>query len=147
MLVDESLNMSSRPHMKKNAEVFVAAMVSSVMGLISIIAPVFILSLKHYEAPLFPWVASGIENVSLLTVFLLVLSGLALGYKFPKQPFLLGICSMAAFPLLAIIEMLVDSSSHNLFPLEFLYYGVISLIAVVGAYIGRSLHALIHKPD
>lgn len=115
------------------------------MGLISIIAPVFILSRKHYDSPLFPWVRTGIEGMSSLSALLLFLSGLALGYKFPKHPFLVGICTMAAFPLLAFIEMLADSKSHHLFPIEFFICGLISLIAVVGAYIGRSVYGFTHK--
>lgn len=131
--------------MEAKSRMLVASVVASVLGLVSIIAPVFILSLKHYDAPLFPWVRSGIEGLSFLSALLLVLSGLALGYRCPKHPFLVGVCTMAAFPLLALIEMLADTNSHNLFPIEFFFYGLISLIPVAGAYVGRSVYAFAHK--
>jgi hypothetical protein len=117
------------------------------LGLISIIAPVFVLSRTHYDAPLFPLVRSGIEGMSSLTFAFLLVSGVLLGIAFPRHPLLLGICTMAAFPLLAIAEISVSPTSHNLWPFEFVIYGLVSLIAVLGAFIGRFIYRRTHKPS
>jgi hypothetical protein len=53
------------------------------------------------------------------------------------HPFLLGIATVALLPILAIAEMSVSSATHNLWPLEFIIYGVISLCAFAGAITGR----------
>ncbi|HWL94554.1 MAG TPA: hypothetical protein VNT79_13610, partial [Phycisphaerae bacterium] len=92
----------------------------------------------RHDAPLFPLVRTAIEGLSALAFVFLFISGLILGALCPKHPVRLGLCTMAAFPLLAFAEMVTDSTSHNLWPIEFVMYGVMSLAAVCGAYIARS---------
>jgi|SRR5882724_4218697 len=115
------------------------------LGLISIIAPVFVLSQTHYDAPLFPLVRSGVEGISFLTLAFLLLSGVLLGIACPRHPLFIGVCTMAAFPLLAIAEISVSPTSHNLWPFEFIIYGFVSLIAVLGAFIGSFIYRRTHK--
>jgi integral membrane sensor domain MASE1 len=40
-------------------------------------------------------------------------------------------------PIFAVAEIMVSSTSHNLWPLEFAIYGFVSLSAIVGAFLGR----------
>ena len=40
-------------------------------------------------------------------------------------------------PIFAIAEIMVSSTSHNLWPLEFAIYGFVSLNAILGAFLGR----------
>ena len=117
------------------------------LGLGAVILPVWLLSLRPYAAPLFPLVRTGIEGLSFLTFIFLFVSGLLLGLFGRGHPFLLGIATMGLFPLLAIAEMVVSPTSHNIWPLEFMMYGFLSLSAAVGACIGRSVHKKVSKSD
>ena len=46
---------------------------------------------------------------------------------------------MVLFPIASIAEMILYPTSHNLWPLEFFVYGILSIPAVVGALIGSKL--------
>ena len=117
------------------------------LGVSAVILPVWLLSLRRYTAPLFPLVRSGIEGISLLTLVFLFVSGLLLGFFGRGHPFLLGIATMALLPLLAIAEMVVEPTSHNVWPLEFMMYGFVSFSAVFGACIGRLVKSKVMKGD
>jgi hypothetical protein len=110
---------------------------ASLLGLVAVLAPVWVLDLRRYAAPLFPLLRSGVEGMSLLTLVFLFCAGFLVGCFGVGHPFLLGIATVALLPILAIAEMSVSSTTHNLWPLEFIIYGVISLCAVAGAFIGR----------
>jgi hypothetical protein len=121
------------PHFRL-AFTFVAA---SLLGLAAVLAPVWILHLRHYSAPLFPMVRTGVEGMSFLTLTFLFCAGIILGCLGRGNPFLLGIATVVLLPVFAIAEMIVSPTSHNLWPLEFAIYGLVSLSAVVGAFLGR----------
>jgi hypothetical protein len=110
---------------------------ASLLGLLAIVAPVWILDLRRYTAPLFPLIRSGVEGMSLLTLVFLFCAGFLVGCFGVGHPLLLGMATVALLPILAIAEMSVSSTTHNLWPLEFIIYGVISLCAVAGAFAGR----------
>jgi hypothetical protein len=111
--------------------------VAALLGLLAIVAPVWILDLRRYSAPLFPLIRSGVEGMSLLTLVFLFCAGFLTGCFGVGHPLLLGIATVALLPILAIAEMSVLSTTHNLWPLEFIIYSVISLCAVAGAFTGR----------
>src|SRR5712691_9719086 len=117
--------------------------VAALLGLLAIVAPVWILDLRHYTAPLFPLIRSGVEGMSLLTLVLLFCAGFLVGCFGIGHPLLLGTATVALLPLAAFAEMIVSSTSHNLWPLEFIIYGLISLCAVVGAFAGRFAKGLV----
>jgi hypothetical protein len=124
----------------------------AVLGLISIIIPpIYIVHVKAYDSPLFPMVRTGIEGMSLWSLLFLFLSGMFLGIIYPKhepsygmffgffyskQALLLGISTMALFPILAFLEMMTDNNSHSIWPIEFVLYGVATIPGIAGAYIG-----------
>jgi hypothetical protein len=111
--------------------------VASLLGLLAVVAPVWILDLRHYTAPLFPLIRSGVEGMSLLTLVFLFCTGLLVGCFGMGHPLLLGIGTIALLPILAVVEMCVSSTTHNLWPLEFMIYGLIRLCTVAGAFAGR----------
>jgi hypothetical protein len=127
--------------MKGKMKLRYPCMVSAGLGVLSVIAPIFILSLKHYSAPLFPWVRSGWAGFNLLSACLLFCSGVFLGYRFVERPFIIGMSTMAAFPFFIFAEIFVRPTSHNLWPFEFLLYAFIGLIAVAGAFIGKYIRS------
>ncbi len=107
------------------------------LGLLAIVVPpLFIPGIKFYEAPLFPIVRTGIEELSLWAILCLFLSGMFLGFIRPKHAWLWGLATMFLFPIFAVIEMVADPYSHNLWPIEFTLYGFMTIPGIVGAYIG-----------
>ncbi len=110
---------------------------TSLLGLLAIVVPVWVLDLRRYTAPLFPLIRSGVEGMSLLTLVFLFCAGFLVGCFGVGHPILIGIATVALLPILAIAEMSISSTTHNLWPLEFIIYGAISLCAVAGAFAGR----------
>ena len=117
--------------------------VAALLGLLAIVAPVWIPDLHRYTAPLFPLIRSGVEGMSLLTLVLLFCAGFLVGCFGMGHPLLLGIATVALLPVAAFAEMIISSTSHNLWPLEFIIYGLISLCAVAGAFAGRFAKGLV----
>ena len=91
-----------------------------------------------YPAPLFPVLKNSWEALQLIpTIILLFGVGSALGFIRPTNWLILGSSTVLLFPLAAILEMAVDSGSHNLWPIEFVLYGIlIAGPALVGAFLG-----------
>jgi hypothetical protein len=123
----------------------VTVAVAALLGLIAIVAPVWILDLRRYSAPLFPLIRSGVEGMSLLTVVFLFCAGFLVGCFRRGHPFLLGLATLSLLPIFAVAEIMISSASHNLWPIEFAIYGFVSLSAIVGAFLGRFIRRrLIH---
>ena len=127
----------------KNVSALIAI---SILGMLSIILPVFILAdLKPYESPLFPLIRTGIEGISIYSLSFLFLSGFIVKL-FSNIPFWkIGLMSMVLFPLAAICEMIADSSSHNMFPFEFIFYGIYTIPAIIGAATSQVIKRFIIK--
>ena len=127
----------------KNAPTLLAI---SILGMLSIILPVFILGdLKPYESPLFPLIRAGIEGMSSYSLWFLFISGFIVKL-FSNIPFWkIGLMSMVLFPLAAICEMIVDPSSHNLFPFEFIGYAITTIPAIIGAGLSQVIKRFVLK--
>ncbi len=119
------------------------------LGLASVWLPVVILKLPPPpQGGLFPFIFAGVEGMSLLTVILLFASGIMLGLIFcnhPLHPLVFGFATMTALPALAILEVAQDPFTHNLLPIEFVFYGFVSLFAVGGAYAGYALRQMARR--
>jgi hypothetical protein len=76
--------------------------------------------------------ANPIEGFQTVSYVLLFLVGVAGALTAPRRSPALAILTVAVFPLLSILEMARDPASHNLWPIEFVFYGLLSLCAVVG---------------
>ncbi len=111
---------------------------ASILGIVSIVLPIFFLpNLKQYDSPLFPLIRTGIEGISIWSFVLLLLSGFGMKLLSKLTSWKIGLATMALFPILAIFEMFVDSSSHNLFPIEFIFYAIYAVPAIIGASIAQ----------
>jgi len=118
----------------------------SILGILSIIVPVFILGdLKPYESPLFPLIRTGIEGISRYSFLFLLLSGFIVKLFSGIPSWKIGLMSMVLFPLAAFCKMIVDSSSHNMFPFEFIFYGIYTIPAIIGAYISQVIRGFFIK--
>ena len=119
------------------------------LGLASVCLPVVILKLSPPpQGGLFPFIFAGVEGMSLLTLILLLASGVMLGLIFcnhPLHPLVFGFTTMAAFPFLVFAEIGQNPFSHNLWPIEFAVYGFVSLFAVGGAYAGYALRQMARR--
>ena len=117
-----------------------------ILGLVSIIGPIFFLFVRAYDAPLFPWARTAIENLGLVSLLLLIATGFFLGLISSVRFWLLGFLMIAAFPLLSILEGIVDPHSHRLFGLELFVYAVLGLIASASVFAGQKVKAKLRRP-
>ena len=116
---------------------YVIALLTAIgLGLASVFLAVVILEIPPNRESMFPFL---LAEFSWLTLILLFASGIVLGVNFAIHPLMLGFATMAAFPALAFVDMAQNPYSHNLWPIEFVMYGLVSLLAVGGAYAGRAL--------
>lgn len=117
-------------------------------GVLAVILPVALNpTLRHYDAPLFSWVRTGWEGAGLLTVFLLGLAGLGVALISRTRPLVLGIATMALFPVMSVAEVVVDPTSHNLLPLEWLMYLAATAPGIAGAYLGQGFRRLLGSEE
>ena len=84
-------------------------------------------------------VRMGVEEFSWPAALCLFVIGVITGRLRPGRPLLWGLATMALFPVWAFIEIGLDPTSHNLWPLEFIMYAVLSLVGAVGAGLGGKL--------
>ena len=133
-------------------KILIVFAIGAVLGIISIIIPpLFIVDVRIFKSPLFPMVRTGIEGASLWTLLFLFLSGIFLGIIHPKREkhygvflgliyskreILWGISTMSLLPILAFIEMSISPTSHNLWPIEFVMHGFMTIPGIIGAYTG-----------
>ena len=133
--VNEISKGDSSTHRSLRTILFGAAF-ALLVGLLAVLLPALFLPMKAYESPVFPLVRTAIEGMTPFTYVGLALGGLVLGWVFPYAA-AFGLLTMAPFYLSAVIEMLVDPQSHKLWPIEFVIYLALSLLAVFGGLCGR----------
>ena len=92
------------------------------------------------SSPVFDWLFSAWKHCNCkVTVAALFLIGLLLSLAFPRHWKAAGFSTMLVFPVLALVEMVVDPHTHTLFPFEFALYGFFTLFSVAGAALGGLL--------
>lgn len=121
-------------------------LLASILGVISIVLPTFFLpDLKQYDSPLFPLIRTGIEGISIWSFVLLLLSGFGVKLLSKLSGWKIGLTTMALFPIMAIFEIIADSSSHNMFPIEFILYALYSVPAIIGAYLAQGTNKILGR--
>ncbi len=117
----------------------VSAIIAPVFGFLCMFFPVLLLKGVDYEKE---YVVSSIvryiweSQVPVPTVILLLAAGALLGFLSVRLWWLLGPLTMSVFPVVAVIDMMVWPTSHNLWPFEFIIYGLFCIPGLVGAFIG-----------
>jgi len=130
--------------MKKNG--WVDVLIISVLGVLSIILPTFILQdVKQYESPLFSIIRTGIEGFSVWSIIFLFSTGFGMKFYTKLSGWKIGLSTMALFPIMAMMEMIVDSNSHNMFPFEFIVYAITTIPGIIGAYIAQVVQKALVK--
>ncbi|MDI6810019.1 MAG: hypothetical protein QME66_13825 [Candidatus Eisenbacteria bacterium] len=118
------------------AILFLAAAIG---GVLCVVLPAFLSGItRSYDAPLFAVLRTSVENLRFLpTAISLFVLGVGLGLLNPNHWLVLAVGTVAVFPVAAILEMMVDPSSHNLWPIEFLVYAVLGIPSILGSWGGR----------
>lgn len=110
---------------------------TAVLGLFSVVAPAAILSLKSCnQGWSIPFFSVGIEGFSVLTLGFMTLAGFVPGFVFQKKYLLWGLASVCSFPLILLLEVILDSTSHSLWPIEIFVYVFLAVVAVSGSILG-----------
>jgi hypothetical protein len=91
----------------------------------------------HSDPSLFPSLRRGIESSNLVSIACLALIGWLAG-RFSAVPALaIGLVTLCLLPVVSSLEMRLSLGSHNVWPLEWLAYGVCAFIPTAGAAFGR----------
>lgn len=131
--------------MIKNLAAFI---LGAILGFISVITPpILLLGVEFYQLSFFEVVGIGIEKLSLWAMVCLFLSGAFPAFLRPKHVWLWGLATMSLFPIVAFVEMLGDSYSHNLWPFEFVIYGFLTIPGILGAYTGAFIRRKFSKSN
>jgi len=116
---------------------------TAVLGVLSILLPVFFQTdLKHYESPLISLIKTGIEGISMWSFAFLFSTGFVMRYFTKLSGWKIGLATMSLFPVMAILELIVDSTSHSMLPFEIIMYAVYAIPAIIGAYIGQGVQRI-----
>jgi hypothetical protein len=67
------------------------------------------------------------------TLWLLPAIGVGVGFVAPRSGWKCALATTAVFPVLALRDMILDPTSHNLLPFEFALYAALALLAAVPA--------------
>ena len=74
-----------------------------------------------------------VERMGMIHLYILFVSGAVWGLVLDRPYSRWGAASqLSFFPLFAIIQMIQDPTSHNLWPLEFMIYGFLAMVALAG---------------
>jgi len=127
--------------MKLNS--YLTYLLISFLGVLSIVFPVFFQpDLKQYDAPLFPLIRTGIEGISIWSFIFLFLSGFVVKFFIELSGWKIGLLTMALFPIWILAEVIIDPTSHNLFPFEIILYSLYTIPAIIGAYISLGIQKI-----
>jgi hypothetical protein len=80
-----------------------------------------------------------VDGMQPLSLLLLVLIGFVAGAIVPRYFWIGGVFSMALFPALAISDIVRDRTSHNLFPMELMIYGALTVPGIIAGFVGKSI--------
>jgi hypothetical protein len=111
-----------------------------VLGLVAMVLPALLWPPERsYDAPLFPALRNAQEHVGIKQLVLFFVAGLVLGRIDDRRPWFLGLIAVSLLPLAAIAEMVVDPTSHNLWPFEFAFYAAYGAVIASGIVVSRRL--------
>ena len=110
---------------------FAACLLGAISGLVLIMLPV----LPHWNhaQSLALVLNSSVKNMSGLSLLLLFLGGFVWSFvlRWPYS-FLAVLFQLTGLAIFAVVEIIKNPSSHNLWPFEFLLYGVLSMVPLAG---------------
>ena len=112
----------------------------AIAGYVVFIVPVLVAPLpSHMGSVLFQTYSDAVYSAGWANFVLLFILGVGLGQFVSKRSGATGCASVVLLPILAIIEMVKDPTSHNLFPFEFITYAFFGGIVLIGSLVGVRL--------
>ncbi len=115
----------------------VCSLLGAVTGLVLMILPAAMRTPSH---SVFVLLAKSIKHFAIFDLFLLFVFGFVWGFaKGWPQGIFAAFFQVGLLPVIAIVEMMKDSTSHNLWPLEFIIYGFMGGVGAFGAALGLVL--------
>ncbi len=67
------------------------------------------------------------------------LSGFIIGCITTEDPIIVGISMVLVFPIASLLEIVHNSNSHNMLPMELITWVIYSMPTVIGAWLGKML--------
>lgn len=86
-----------------------------------------------------------IDGMRPISLLYLTLVGFGCALAVPHRFWVVGLASMALFPVMAIVGVVRDPTSHNLLGMEFVMYGFLTLPAILGGALGKMIRALLAR--
>ena len=135
---------TTKSKFRLNRELLLGGLLAMLVGLIAVLLPPLFVAMKAYDSPVFPLVRTAIEGMTSFTYVGLLSGGMLIGWLC-RKPVILGFVTMLPFYVFAVVEILVDPTSHKLWLIEFTIYFALSLLAVLGGAFGSWIKQLIHR--
>ena len=115
-----------------------------------VIVVAVIAAVAGYLAVWIPWTMAGshqnlVDGMQPISLLYLLSVGLGCGLVVPRLFWVAGLASMALFPVMAIVELARDPTSHNLLPLEFVVYAFLTIPALFGGVLGWRIRVLLAR--
>ena len=115
-----------------------------------VLVTAIIAAVAGYLAVWLPWHLAGsprnmVDGMQLISLLYLVLVGFGCGLAVPHRFWVAGLASMALFPVMAIVGVIRDPTSHNLLGMEFVMYGFLTLPAILGGALGKMIRSLLAR--
>lgn len=110
---------------------------AAVLGLAAVTLPaMYALWRADHTLPPFTLQKLGIDHFQPISVAFLLISGIIGSLVVGRGRWAIaGLSTMLAFPIIVLVEMLRDSTSHNLFPFELISYAVLTIPGLTAAAI------------
>jgi hypothetical protein len=117
-----------------------------VLGLACYVLPLFVSARWSRADSWSELQAQSVEKASGLTFLLLFAVGLLGGViNVGTGAFKFGLLMVALLPAFALLQIVQDPTSHNLWPIEFIIYFLTALIPAAGVLLGRSIAPVISR--
>ena len=89
------------------------------------------------KSPVFPMLTTALNNMVFVPTIILIFSvGCVFGFIKPRMWWLFGLVTTATLPLAMVIEIIKSPTSHNLWPIEVIFYALLSLPSIGGSLLG-----------
>jgi hypothetical protein len=122
--------------------------IAPLLGMMAMILPVIIKRpARWHPSPLVPVARNAVEHVGPWQLLLLFLVGVALGALSQRRAAVLGLTAILLLPVAAIAEMFADPTSHNLWPFEFVIYGLYGCIVAAGVAVAHRMGRRRRQPE
>lgn len=126
--------------MKKH--ILIESTIAAILGYCAIaIFTVLSPSFEPTDTWIFSFFQEIVEKMNSHTFLLLALIGFLIAFFGRAPSLIIGASTMAIFPIISLLDMLAGSffgrSDHNLFPIEWFIYMLISIYGIAGAICGR----------